>query len=73
MRKIIYIQLLDEGTTIYRPVLSTVIDDNIYIVGNRDDNDEKWEFEPNEIVEVKRHVFKDGKCGLIAVKKIVRQ
>jgi len=65
----IYVRLLDEGTDVYRPVLSKLIDNNIYLIGQRQDNDERWEFEPNEIVEVEEHYFKDGVMGLIAVKK----
>ena len=69
MCNIIYVRLLNEGTDVYRPVLSKLIDKNIYLIGQRQDNDEKWEFEPNEIVEVEEHYFKDGVMGLIAVKK----
>ena len=39
------------------------------MIGQRQDNDEKWEYEPNEIVEVEEHYFKDGVMELIAVKK----
>ena len=65
----IYVKLLDEGCNVYRPVLSKLLDNNIYLIGQREDNDEKWEFEPNEIVEVEEHFFKDGVMGLIAVKR----
>ena len=69
MHNTIYVRLLDEGTGVYRPVLSKLINNNIYLIGQRQDNDEQWEFEPNEIVEVEEHYFKDGVRGLIAVKK----
>ena len=65
----IYIKLLDEGVAVYRPVLSKKIDGTVYMVGQRIDDDEKWEFEPNEIVDVEEYSFKDGVKGLIAVNK----
>lgn len=69
MKRTIYIKLLDEGVDVYRPVFSTFVCNNVYIVGSREDNDEKWEFEPNEMVEVMQYDFKDGKNGLVAVKR----
>lgn len=69
MKRRIYIELLEEGTTVYRPVLSTMIGDNVFIVGSKEDGEEIWEFEPGEIVEVEQHTFASGKTDLLAVRK----
>lgn len=69
IKRHIYIELLDEGTTIYRPVLSTMIGKDVFILGPKEDNEETWAFEPGETVEVEPHTFADGECGLLAVRK----
>ena len=63
MERIIYIQLLEEGTVVYRPVLSTSIEENIYTVGGDDIYDaenELWQFPPHTIVMVEEREFSDG-------------
>jgi hypothetical protein len=55
MEKNIYIQLLEEGTKVYRPVPSFQIEDNLYEVGGfeiYDPEDEVWEFTPGTYVLV---------------------
>lgn len=44
IKRRIYIELLDEGTTVYRPVLSTMIGKDVFIVGPKEDKDEIWAF-----------------------------
>lgn len=49
----IYIQLLDEGTVVYRPTTGEQITDCIFKVlptQNYDPEDEHWEFTPGKIV-----------------------
>ena len=49
----IYIQLLDEGTIVYRPTQGEEISEGIYRVlptANYDPEDEKWKFLPRTIV-----------------------
>lgn len=69
MERIIYIQLLEEGTVVYRPVLSTSIEENIYKVGGDDIYDaenELWQFPPHTIVIVEEREFSDG-LALVAI------
>jgi len=71
MEKIIYIQLLGEGTLVYRPVLSVKVDEDVYQVGGKDiydPDDEEWEFLPESIVKVEERELEDGKV-LVAVEK----
>ena len=75
-KNIIYIQLLEEGTKVYRPVLSRKIKNNLYEVGGfeiYDPEDEVWEFTPGSYVLVEEQnldgenvlcasaLFRDGK------------
>lgn len=73
MEKEIYIKLLEEGTDVYRPVISQSIGENTYVVGQKLDNEEHWEFEPFDIVEVQEYRFQDGKTGLVAIKNVLNR
>ena len=71
MRTNIYIQLLNEGTEVYRPVPAIEIKNNIYkLEGSEiyDPKDEEWEFEPGTLVKTERKCF-EGEMVLIAVEE----
>lgn len=71
MKKIIYIQLLNEGSVAYRPVSAYEIGNNIFKVDGSDiydPDDEEWEFPPETYVLVEEQI-KDGKNVLIAIKE----
>lgn len=71
MEKYIYIQLLDEGTKVFRPVLSSRVNDNIYKVGDSekyDFEDEIWEFIPRTLVVVEEQEL-EGEIVLVAIKE----
>ena len=58
----IFIQLLDEGTTSYRPVQAEMITGNIYKIlhtNHYDQDSEKWEFIPGQIVQVEEKMLSD--------------
>ncbi len=71
MEKIIYIQLLDEGTKAYRPVPAVELENNIYKLKGHDiydPEDEAWEFKPGTHVVVEERKL-DGDLVLVAVRK----
>jgi hypothetical protein len=71
MVKTIYIQLLDEGTRVYRPVPAIEIREGIYEVKGLEiynPEDEIWEFPPNTCVIVEKQNF-DGENVLVAIKE----
>lgn len=71
MEKNIYIQLLEEGTKVYRPVPASEIEHNIYEVKGfevYDPEDEVWEFPPGTQVIVEEQ-YLDGEHVLVAIKK----
>lgn len=65
----VYVQLLEEGTKVYRPVPATHLTGDVYRLSgieNYDPEDEKWEFLPGELVIVgKREI--GGELLLVAV------
>lgn len=71
MEKKIYIQLLEEGTKVYKPVPAIEIENNIYEVQGfeiYDPEDEVWEFLPGTNVLVEEQNF-DGTNVLVAIKE----
>lgn len=75
MENIIYVQLLEEGTKVYRPVPACKIENNLYEVGGfeiYDPEDEIWEFTPGTCVLVKEQSL-DGKNVLVAIQEVVHQ
>lgn len=69
MRKDIYIQLLNEGVKVYRPVPAIEIEDRIYqLEGHElyDPEDETWEFLPGTYVIVEEQLLQN-KSVLVAV------
>jgi hypothetical protein len=68
----IYIQLLNEGTTVYRPALGEILGNGIYKIlatENYDPEDEEWEFLPGSIVKCENKKLERG-IFLVAVSKI---
>jgi hypothetical protein len=72
MKNIIFVKLLNEGTEVYRPVLSRIIKGNVYEVGGfeiHNVEDETWEFLPGTHVFVEEKKLQEGLC-LVATKRI---
>ena len=71
MESIIYVELLGEGTKVYRPVPASKISDNLYKIGGSeiyDPDDEEWEFLPGSVVKVEEKTF-EGKIELVAIEE----
>ena len=67
--KTIYVQLLDEGTKVFRPVNATLVKNNIYKISiENKPGDESWEFAPGSYVIVEESVLSRENV-LIAVKE----
>ena len=63
----VFVRLLDEGTTVYRPVSATPLADGVYRLDGTPAPDEAWEFAPGTTVRCKSHQFADGTKGLLVV------
>ena len=66
----IFVALLDEGVTCWRPVLAVPLGDAAFqIVSDQTvPDDEKWAFAPGDSVTCEERTFSDGVRGLIAVR-----
>ena len=66
--KTIYISLLNEGISTWRPVEALKLEENIYLIPAKTEvcESEEWEFKPGEKVKCKNHTFSNGEMGLIA-------
>ena len=64
----VYVRLLGEGTTVYRPVRAMRVSDFVFHlqgVDIYDPEDEEWEFPPDSIVVVEERVL-EGERVLVA-------
>ena len=60
----VYVQLLGEGTTVFRPTKALRIRADVVQLLATDDydpEDEDWEFKPGSIVRIEKHKLSDGK------------
>jgi hypothetical protein len=65
----VYVQLLGEGVTVYRPTTGVPIGTSavkLLAPENFDPSDEEWEFAPGSVVRVERRVLSGGEV-LVAV------
>ena len=64
----IYISLLNEGTSTWRPIEALKLEEGLYLIplDSEAPEDEEWEFRAGTKVKCKNHTFSDGKIGLIA-------
>lgn len=64
-------QLMNEGTIVYRPVPAFVIEKDVYLLGEDKDcdhEDEVWEFLPGDCVAVEERNLQNGKKIYVAVR-----
>lgn len=67
----IYISLINEGSSTWRPVQAIKLEENLFEIpaSTETAEDEEWEFKPGTKVKCKEHTFTDGQAGLIAYEK----
>jgi hypothetical protein len=64
----IYVELLNEGTSCWRPVEADALGDGRFRIVSPQNDDEEWQFHSGDIVECRQHQFQDG-AGLVAYRK----
>ena len=62
----VYVQLLGEGTTVWRPVTAVRVRPGVFRLDGPVGVDESWEFGPGELVRCAVRVFSGGEQGLAA-------
>ena len=70
----VYVPLLDEGTTVWRPVAARNQGAGVWELDPAAvaDEDERWAFGPGERVEVERRTLTGGDAVLVAVRRVPR-
>jgi hypothetical protein len=67
----IYIPLVGEGTSVWRPAAAERLLDGTFRVLGKIPDDEEWAFKPGELVVVRQHVFSGGESGLVADRLVI--
>ncbi len=65
----IFVQLLNEGTEVWRPVKAESLDNGLYKIISANKSDETWEFNSGETVKCSTKAFAEGNSGLVASEK----
>ncbi len=70
-RKNIYVAVLGEVPTVYRPVEATQVSEEVYeiVSVNADPEGQKWQFDTGTRVRCIEHTFMDGKTGKVAAEQ----
>ena len=66
----VYVELLDEGTICWRPVLATWIGWNHFRLSGPVPETEVWAFQPGEVVACRPKLFEQRRLGLVAYKRV---
>ena len=64
----IYVGLLDEGVTVWRPVVAREVSPGRYELSGAIPEGERWEFQPGQVVECERRALDGGEFGLVATR-----
>jgi len=67
---VVYIALLGEGTTVWRPAQARHIQGDVYELLGSIPVDEQWQFSPGQLVECEEQVLPGGSSGLVACRPI---
>jgi hypothetical protein len=63
----IYVELLDEGVTVYRPVEGTPESEGSFRLPDTAPTDEHWRFEPGtRVICERQEIERDGEVQLVA-------
>jgi hypothetical protein len=63
----IYVELLDEGVTVYRPVEAMQESDGSFRLPDSAPTDEHWRFEPgSRVICERQEIERDGEVQLVA-------
>jgi hypothetical protein len=69
-KRIIFVELLEEGTACWRPVEAEYLGNELYrIVGEKAEN-EVWAFSAGDVVKCKLKEFQEGSPELVAHERI---
>lgn len=69
----IFVTLLEENVSVYRPVKAVALGDDIYKIVSEapKPDEERWEYTTGDVVRCRVHRFEGGETGLLAVERVV--
>ena len=65
---IIYVELLDEAVAVWRPVEAEELSPGRYRLKGPIPDEERWQFQPGDIVDCESRTFEGGAVKLVAVR-----
>ena len=65
----IYVELLDEGVDVYRPVTASPVADGVYRLPEVGDDEERWALPAGSLVRVEERELSDGRV-LVACERV---
>ncbi|GGZ25402.1 hypothetical protein GCM10011273_08470 [Asticcacaulis endophyticus] len=65
-RVVVYVELLDEGTPVWRPSSAIKVDGNVFVLTNEnhDPNTEQWSVLPGSLITIEQQQITDGSLGV---------
>jgi hypothetical protein len=66
----IFVQLLEEGTEVWKPVKAEKLNDGLYTITSINNFNEIWEFNSGQTVKCITKTFADGTSWLVAIGKV---
>ncbi|MBA4147934.1 MAG: hypothetical protein H0X66_07435 [Verrucomicrobia bacterium] len=66
MSTTIYIELVDEGTQVWRPVEAEQVREGVFRIIGRQPEDEHWQFASGSFVRCRERTFSGGEHGFVA-------
>jgi hypothetical protein len=69
-KRIIYVELLEEGTSCWRPVEAEYLGNELYRIAGEKPENEVWAFSVGDVVKCKLKAFQDGNPELVAHERI---
>jgi hypothetical protein len=69
-KRIIYVELLEEGTSCWRPVEAEYLGNELYRIVGKKPEGEIWAFSIGDVVKCKLKAFKEGSPELVAHERI---
>lgn len=69
-RKKIFVALLNEGTSVWRPTFGELVGERTYRPLGIVPSQEEWQFQPGQFVVCESQSLPDGKVELVAIRLI---
>ena len=66
MNTTIFIELLEEGTQVWRPVEAEQVREGVFRIIGKQPEDERWQFASGSVVHCRERTFDGGQTAIVA-------